>query len=194
MKAQCNLLLVVIFYFYCSYPFLNATEANMSNRPIAEIETNQGTFVVTLRPDIAPKATENFIKHAQEGYYDGVIFHRVIKNFMIQGGDPTGTGRGGQSIWGVPFEDEVTEAVKFDRPGLLAMANAGPKTNGSQFFITTAATPWLNNKHTIFGEVTKGYEVVEKIESTKTGAGDRPLEEMKIIHIQITNAPLKTGS
>ncbi|CAF23857.1 MULTISPECIES: peptidylprolyl isomerase [Candidatus Protochlamydia] len=157
----------------------------MPNQPIAQIETTQGTIEVALRPDVAPKATENFIKHAKDGYYNGVIFHRVIKGFMIQGGDPTGTGRGGESIWNKPFEDEVSDNVKFDRPGLLAMANAGPKTNGSQFFITTAATPWLNKKHTIFGEIIKGYDVVQKIENTQTGPGDRPVEEQKIINITI---------
>ncbi|WP_213105315.1 peptidylprolyl isomerase [Candidatus Protochlamydia amoebophila] len=157
----------------------------MPNQPIAQIETTQGTIEVALRPDVAPKATENFIKHAKDGYYNGVIFHRVIKGFMIQGGDPTGTGRGGESIWNKPFEDEVSDNVKFDRPGLLAMANAGPKTNGSQFFITTAATPWLNKKHTIFGEIIKGYDVVQKIENIQTGPGDRPVEEQKIINITI---------
>uniref|UniRef100_UPI000AB9656D peptidylprolyl isomerase n=2 Tax=Candidatus Protochlamydia sp. R18 TaxID=1353977 RepID=UPI000AB9656D len=164
---------------------LQAKEESMPNQPIAQIETTQGTIEVALRPDVAPKATENFIKHAKDGYYNGVIFHRVIKSFMIQGGDPTGTGRGGESIWNKPFEDEVSDNVKFDRPGLLAMANAGPKTNGSQFFITTAATPWLNKKHTIFGEIIKGYDVVQKIENTQTGPGDRPVEEQKIINITI---------
>ncbi|MBA2368664.1 MAG: peptidylprolyl isomerase [Candidatus Protochlamydia sp.] len=164
---------------------LQATEATLPKHPIAIIETNQGTIEVSLKNDIAPKATENFIKHAKDGYYNGVIFHRVIPGFMVQGGDPTGTGRGGQSIWNAPFEDEVTDNVKFDRPGVLAMANAGPKTNGSQFFITTAATPWLNKKHTIFGEVTKGYDVVQKIEKTKTGGADRPVEDQKIISITI---------
>lgn len=171
---------------------LQATEENnmQNHRPIVEIETNQGTFEVALRPDIAPKATENFLKHAEEGYYNGVIFHRVIKGFMIQGGDPTGTGRGGKSIWNTPFEDEVSDSVKFDKKGLLAMANAGPKTNGSQFFITTAATPWLNKKHTIFGEVIKGYDVIQKIDSTKTGAGDRPVEEVKILRMTVKDSTL----
>jgi len=100
---------------------------------------------------------------------------------MIQGGDPTGTGMGGSSIWGAPFEDEVSANVKFDKPGLLAMANSGPNTNGSQFFITTAKTPWLNMKHTIFGEVISGYKVVEKIENTPTGSADKPKAEQKII-------------
>lgn len=177
---------LTLCFVYC-LTYLQATEEPMSSHPIVEIETNQGTFEVALRPDIAPKASENFLKHAQEGYYNGVIFHRVIKGFMIQGGDPTGTGRGGKSVWGTPFEDEVSDTVKFDRKGLLAMANAGPKTNGSQFFITTAATPWLNKKHTIFGEVVKGYDVIQKIESTQTAAGDRPVEEVKIIRMIVKN-------
>jgi len=170
---------------------LQAKESTMQDQPTALIEANQGTIEIALRPDIAPKAVENFIKHAEQGYYDGVIFHRVIKNFMIQSGDPMGTGVGGVSIWGKPFEDEVTRSVTFDKPGVLAMANAGPKTNGSQFFITTAATPWLNNKHTIFGEVVKGYDVVQKIENTETGPRDKPKADQKIIHITIKNSPFK---
>lgn len=144
-------------------------------------ETNKGKIEIKLMPEIAPKACENFTKLVEKGYYNGIIFHRVIKDFMIQGGDPTGTGAGGASIWGKPFEDEVSPSVKFDKPGLLAMANAGPNTNGSQFFITTVPTPWLNMKHTIFGEVASGYDVVEAIENTETGAADKPVEEIKII-------------
>lgn len=154
-------------------------------RPIAIIETNQGTLKVELFPDVAPKAVENFITHAQNHYYDNLIFHRVIPEFMIQGGDPSGNGTGGQSIWGKNFEDEFSPSLKFDKKGKLAMANRGPATNGSQFFITTVATPWLNQKHTIFGEVIEGYDVVEKIENTPTGAQDRPLEPQKILKITI---------
>lgn len=149
------------------------------------LETNRGNIEVKLYKDIAPKAVENFMGHVKAGYYDGLIFHRVIKSFMVQGGDPTGTGSGGESIWGTQFEDEVTAAVKFDKAGLLAMANAGPSTNGSQFFITTAPTPWLNMRHTIFGEVVSGYDVVQAIEQTKVGAGDRPVEPQKIIKAYI---------
>lgn len=148
-------------------------------------ETNQGNIEFELFEDIAPKACENFTTHVSDGYYDGIIFHRVIPNFMIQGGDPTGTGRGGESIWGDPFEDEVSIDVKFDSQGILAMANAGPNTNGSQFFITTAATPWLNLKHTIFGKVVEGMDVVSAIENTQTGAMDRPVEDQKIIKAYI---------
>ncbi len=145
------------------------------------LETTQGVIELQLMPQIAPKACENFTKLVEKGYYNGIIFHRVIKDFMIQGGDPTGTGMGGESVWGEPFEDEVTPDIKFDRPGLFAMANAGPSTNGSQFFITTIATPWLNMRHTIFGEVTKGMDIVKKIELVPVGAGDKPVQEQKII-------------
>src|SRR3990170_43178 len=132
------------------------------------LETNQGAIEIKLMPEVAPKACENFTKLAEKGYYNGLVFHRVIKGFMIQGGDPTGTGAGGESIWAEPFGDEISPNVQFDRAGLLAMANAGPNTNGCQFFITTAKTPWLNMHHTIFGEVISGYDVVEKIENVHT--------------------------
>lgn len=149
------------------------------------LETNKGKIEIKLMPDVAPKACENFTKLVEKGYYDGTIFHRVIKGFMIQGGDPTGTGRGGESIWGKPFNDEFSPNVQFDKPGLLAMANAGPNTNGSQFFITTVPTPWLNMKHTIFGEVTSGYDIVQKIENSETDAMDKPVKEVKIIKAYI---------
>jgi len=151
------------------------------NEKIVVLETNQGNIEIKLMPDVAPRATENFIGLVSKGYYDGLIFHRVIKKFMIQGGDPAGTGVGGSSIWGEPFEDEVRSDVSFNKPGLVAMANAGPNTNGSQFFITVAATPWLNMRHTIFGQVVSGYEVVEKIENTAVDSSDRPLIQQKII-------------
>lgn len=149
------------------------------------VETTQGTFEITLFPEIAPKTCENFLGLVQKHYYDGIIFHRVIKGFMIQGGDPTGTGTGGQSIWGKNFEDECSDKVKFSRKGLLAMANRGPNTNGSQFFITVASAPWLNNKHTIFGEVTKGYDIIEKLETTATDERDRPKAVQKILKITL---------
>ncbi len=145
------------------------------------LETNQGKIEIKLMPKVAPKACENFVKLVESGYYNGIIFHRVIKDFMIQGGDPTGTGMGGNSVWGGTFEDEVSPDVTFNKTGLIAMANSGPKSNGSQFFITTVATPWLNMQHTIFGEVVSGYDVVKKIESVKTGANDKPATEQKII-------------
>lgn len=149
------------------------------------METTEGPIEVTLMPGIAPKAVENFLTHAKDGYYNGTSFHRVIKDFMVQGGDPKGDGTGGESIWGEPFEDEFDPSVTFDRKGLLAMANRGPATNGSQFFITTAKTPWLNMKHTIFGEVSEGYDVIEKIESQKTDSRDRPVVPIKIKSMKV---------
>ncbi|MFH0763144.1 MAG: peptidylprolyl isomerase [Candidatus Omnitrophota bacterium] len=160
----------------------------MNNETIV-LETTQGAIEIKLMPEAAPKACENFVKLAEKGYYNGLIFHRVIKGFMIQGGDPTGTGSGGNSIWGKPFEDEVSPDVKFDKPGLLAMANAGPETNGSQFFITCAVASWLNMRHTIFGEVTSGMDVVRKIENTEVGAGDRPKTEQRIIKAYLKKGP-----
>jgi peptidylprolyl isomerase len=155
------------------------------DKRIVVLETNRGNIEIELMPDVAPKACENFTKLVEKGYYDGLIFHRVIKGFMIQGGDPTGTGMGGESIWGKPFADEFNAKVKFNSPGILAMANSGPNTNGSQFFITTADTSWLNMHHTIFGKVISGYDVVEKIEETNTGANDKPVAEQKIIKAYI---------
>ena len=146
----------------------------MTNKT-AVIETNKGTIKFELLEQDAPKATENFRLLADKNYYDGVIFHRVIRNFMIQGGDPLGTGRGGP---GYKFGDEIHPDLVFDRPYLLAMANAGPGTNGSQFFITTVPTPWLNGKHTIFGEVIDGADVVDRISRLKTGSQDRPVEDV----------------
>ncbi|MFH1578006.1 MAG: peptidylprolyl isomerase [Candidatus Omnitrophota bacterium] len=152
---------------------------------IVILETNQGSIELKLTPLIAPKACENFLGLVKKGYYDGVIFHRVIKDFMLQCGDPTGTGRGGESIWGSPFEDEVKPDIKFDKPGVLAMANCGPNTNGSQFFITTMATPWINMRHTIFGEVISGYDIVQKIENIATNAQDSPLTTQSITRAYI---------
>jgi len=158
--------------------------------PIAVLETNQGIIELELRADLAPKTVENFTTHIKNGYYNGTIFHRIIKNFMIQGGDPTGTGRGGKSIWGGKFKDELNAKAMFNMPGVLAMANAGPNTNGSQFFITTVKTPWLNGKHTIFGYVrdSASMEVVTKLENIRTSGrygGDKPLKEQKIIKAYI---------
>jgi peptidyl-prolyl cis-trans isomerase B (cyclophilin B) len=147
----------------------------------ATMQTNQGAIEIELFDDDAPKTVENFKKLANDGFYNGVIFHRVIPDFMIQGGDPTGTGTGGP---GYQFEDEFNDH-KVER-GALAMANAGPNTNGSQFFIVTAeATPWLDGKHTVFGKVTSGMDVVDTIEQTETDARDKPLEEMRIESISL---------
>jgi peptidylprolyl isomerase len=162
-------------------------EYQLSDNPIVILQTTQGDIQIRLFPDVAPKACQNFIGLIEKGYYNGVIFHRVIKGFMIQGGDPTGTGRGGESVWGGKFKDEVSSDITFDRPGLLAMANAGPNTNGSQFFITVAPTPWLNNKHTIFGEVIAGYEAVQAMENTQVGRNDRPVEDQQIFNAVIVS-------
>ena len=186
------------------FPQLN--EVNEKN-PLVTVHTNQGDFTLELFPEVAPKTVENFITHAKNGYYDGVIFHRVIEDFMIQGGDPTGTGMGGESIYGRTFEDEFSREA-FNLYGTLSMANAGPNTNGSQFFIVTAkqvpaqmlkqlkdggwpeeiveeyakvgGTPWLDHRHTVFGRVVEGMDVVLKIEGVKRNAQDRPLEDVVI--------------
>ena len=186
------------------FPQLN--EVNEKN-PLVTVHTNQGDFTLELFPEVAPKTVENFVTHAKNGYYNGVIFHRVIEDFMIQGGDPTGTGMGGESIYGRTFEDEFSREA-FNLYGTLSMANAGPNTNGSQFFIVTAkqvpaqmlkqlkdggwpeeiveeyakvgGTPWLDHRHTVFGRVVEGMDVVLKIEGVKRNAQDRPLEDVVI--------------
>jgi peptidylprolyl isomerase len=154
-------------------PVVNATV----NSTIVVLKTNQGDIELKMFPKVAPLAVENFITHAKNGYYDGLIFHRVIKGFMIQGGDPTGTGRGGESIWHKEFVNEYAPNVVFDKPYLVAMANHGPNTNGSQFFITTEAASHLNGGYTIFGEVIAGQENVRKIENTQIGRADRPISK-----------------
>ncbi|KAA9296454.1 MULTISPECIES: peptidylprolyl isomerase [Aerococcus] len=186
-------------------------ESNDQN-PTATIKTTLGDITLTLYPEVAPKAVKNFIELSQSGYYDGVIFHRVIPNFMIQGGDPTGTGRGGESIYGSAFEDEFSNQV-FNFNGALSMANAGPNTNGSQFFIVSAqevpqamldqmkalswpedvienyaqkgGTPWLDHKHTVFGQVVDGMDVVYQIEAVERDSHDKPLEDVSIVTIDI---------
>ncbi len=165
---------------------LFGASAKISNsNPHVVLETTQGAIEIELLMDVAPKTVENFMTHVKNGYYNGLIFHRIIKNFMIQGGDPTGTGRGGESIWGSKFADEFVPNVVFDRAGILAMANAGPNTNGSQFFITTVPTPHLNGRHTIFGYVVDGMDAVKALESVKTARGNRPIEEQRIIKAYI---------
>jgi cyclophilin family peptidyl-prolyl cis-trans isomerase len=146
----------------------------------ATLHTNHGAIAIELFDDDAPKTVGNFLKLARDGFYNGVIFHRVIPDFMVQGGDPTGTGSGGP---GYQFEDEFNDN-KVVR-GALAMANAGPNTNGSQFFITVAPTPHLNNRHAIFGEVVEGYDVVEKISKVPRNSQDRPNKEVKINSVKI---------
>jgi cyclophilin family peptidyl-prolyl cis-trans isomerase len=148
----------------------------------AMLQTTKGAIELELFDDDAPKTVENFLKLAKDGFYDGVIFHRVIPDFMVQGGDPTGTGSGGP---GYQFEDEFNDQ-KVVR-GALAMANAGPNTNGSQFFIVTAeATPWLDGKHTVFGRVTDGMDVVDEISNVDTDASDRPRDEIKIERVELS--------
>lgn len=149
------------------------------------LETTQGDVEIELYPSVAPLAVANFVGHIEGDYYDGLIFHRVINGFMIQGGDPLGTGTGGESIWGKNFPDEFSEDARFNQEGMLAMANSGPMTNGSQFFITTSNPEWLNDKHTIFGKVVKGYDNVKKIEAVETGAQDKPVEDQKILDARV---------
>lgn len=179
-------ILTLSFMSLLLFNFLNAesTMTNLKNKHIV-FETNQGNIEITLMPEVAPKACENMLTLIKKGYYNGITFHRVIEGFMVQCGDPTGTGAGGGSCWGKDFQDEFSNEAVFDKPGILAMANRGPNTNGSQFFITTAPTTWLNHKHTIFGLVTKGYDVVQKIEKSKTDGQDRPKETQKIIKAYI---------
>eukprot|EP01114_Cavostelium_apophysatum_P009190 TRINITY_DN2227_c0_g1_i1.p1 TRINITY_DN2227_c0_g1~~TRINITY_DN2227_c0_g1_i1.p1 ORF type:complete len:616 (+),score=177.27 TRINITY_DN2227_c0_g1_i1:137-1984(+) len=151
----------------------------------ATIHTSRGDIHIKLFGEECPKTVENFTVHSKNGYYNNCTFHRVIKNFMIQTGDPGGDGTGGVSIWGGEFEDEFSRDLRHDRPFTVSMANAGPGTNGSQFFITTVACPSLDGKHTVFGRATKGTDVVSDIEKVKTDKGDKPLEDIKIISITV---------
>lgn len=191
------------------------TRAPQAGDTVAVLKTTLGEIKILLFPDAASKAVENFVTHSKNGYYTGIIFHRVIPDFMIQGGDPTGTGRGGESIWGSSFKDEFSVDYHNIR-GALSMANAGPGTNGSQFFIVQAkdvdsgllsqmeqlsdrgfptecvedyrnlgGTPWLDFKHTVFGQVVEGMDVVDAIATVKTGYGDKPVEDVVILGIDI---------
>ena len=191
------------------YPQLNLAAVE---GPVATFKTNKGDFAIKLFPKQAPKTVENFLGLVAKNYYDGIIFHRVIKDFMIQGGDPTGTGMGGQSLWGAPFEDEFSNEL-FNIRGALSMANAGPATNGSQFFIVQnqnmpaqmeeqmvaagypkeiieayrqGGTPWLDHRHTVFGQVVSGMEIVDEIANVETGIQDKPVENVVIKTIEIT--------
>jgi peptidyl-prolyl cis-trans isomerase A (cyclophilin A) len=159
----------------------------MANDLYAAFDTTEGKFKVKLFADRAPKTVDNFVQLAEgkktgKPFYDGTVFHRVIPDFMIQGGDPTGTGRGGP---GYQFADEFHKELKHTKAGILSMANAGPNTNGSQFFVTVAATPWLDNRHSVFGEVTEGYDVVRKISEVARDASDRPKTEVRINSVTI---------
>ncbi|MFJ7700564.1 peptidylprolyl isomerase [Lysinibacillus fusiformis] len=179
---------------------------------LVEMNTTLGAVKIKLFPEFAPKTVENFLGHAKSGYYNGIIFHRVIQDFMIQGGDPTGTGMGGESIWGDSFEDEFSDKL-FNLRGALSMANAGPNTNGSQFFIVqmkhlpsdmlrqlqgagfpeeiieayaqNGGTPWLDHKHTVFGHIVEGMDIVDKIADVEKDPRDKPLEDVKIESITV---------
>lgn len=191
------------------YPQLSKEVA--ANEALVVMNTTLGSIKIKLFPEKAPKTVENFLTHAENGYYDGIIFHRVIEDFMIQGGDPTGTGMGGESIYGTTFEDEFTMDL-FNLRGALSMANAGPGTNGSQFFIVQASrapgtadqmtkggwpaeiaeayaemggTPHLDQKHTVFGQVIEGMDVVDTIAAVKKGRQDKPVEDVSIQSIEI---------
>ena len=150
-----------------------AAAAAATPPPIPEIQINttMGSFTVELYPRHAPKTCHNFVELSKRGYYDNVIFHRIIPDFMVQGGDPTGTGRGGESIFGGKFADEISRELKHTGAGILSMANAGPNTNGSQFFLTTARTPHLDGRHVVFGRVVRGEEVVKAIEAVGSSSG-----------------------
>jgi peptidyl-prolyl cis-trans isomerase B (cyclophilin B) len=193
-----------------SYPQLSTDVAE--NEKLVEMETSMGTIKIKLFPEYAPKAVENFVKHSQDGYYDGLIFHRVINDFMIQGGDPNGNGTGGESIWKTPFEDEFSPNL-FNLRGALSMANSGSNTNGSQFFIVqkttldpsmkeemdkagypkeiidaydkNGGTPWLDHRHTVFGQVIEGMDIVDKIADTKVDAKDKPEQDVVIKGIKV---------
>jgi len=179
---------------------------------LVEMNTTLGAIKIKLFPEFAPKTVENFLGHAKSGYYNGIIFHRVIQDFMIQGGDPTGTGMGGESIWGDSFEDEFSDKL-FNLRGALSMANASPNTNGSQFFLVqmkhlpsdmlrqlqgagfpeeiieayaqNGGTPWLDHKHTVFGHVVEGMDIVDKIADVEKDPRDKPLEDVKIESITV---------
>jgi len=149
------------------------------------IETTMGTVVCEMYTQHAPRTCNNFSTLAERGYFTGTIFHRIIPDFMVQGGDPTGTGRGGESIYGAKFEDEISQSLKHTGAGILSMANSGPNTNGSQFFITLAPTPWLDGKHTIFGRVKSGMRIVQRMGLVQTDGEDRPREEVKIVSARV---------
>jgi peptidyl-prolyl cis-trans isomerase A (cyclophilin A) len=162
----------------------------MPNEIYAVFDTTEGKFKAKLFADKVPLTVENFVSLAEgtktgKPFYDGTVFHRVIPDFMIQGGDPEGTGRGGP---GYKFADEFHKDLKHTKPGILSMANAGPNTNGSQFFITVAATSWLDNKHSVFGEVSEGYDVVKKISQAARNSQDRPVKEVRINSVKIERA------
>ena len=175
-------MLKICVAFIAAICLIAVGRAYAAERSVAAFDTSMGLFKVELLTDLAPVTTKNFIDLSKKGFYDGVIFHRVIDKFMIQGGDPTGTGRGGP---GYTIPDEFGPGLKHDKPGVLSMANAGPNTGGSQFFVTLVPTPWLDGKHAIFGMVVEGMDVVSAIGGTKTGPGDKPVVDVTIKSITI---------
>jgi cyclophilin family peptidyl-prolyl cis-trans isomerase len=206
MKRFSFLMLIILLITGCRYSNSSDNSNNYESNKMADttkadtslvalIKTNMGNIEIKLFEDKTPKTVENFVGLAKKGYYNGVIFHRVIDNFMIQGGDPTGTGRGGESIWGGKFNDEIDSTLTFDKPGYVAMANAGPNTNGSQFFITTVPTPWLNGHHTIFGEVVNGMDIVDKISKVETTKPyDRPVKDVVMNEVVIEKKVLRNNN
>lgn len=149
------------------------------------LETSMGDITVELYAEHASRTCENFSELVSRGYYNNTVFHRIIPDFMVQGGDPTGTGRGGASIWGEKFDDEISSSLRHTGAGVLSMANSGPNTNGSQFFMTLAPTPWLDGKHTIFGRVKSGLRVLQRMGMVRTHGGDRPAEDVRIIRAKL---------
>ncbi|XP_054157963.1 peptidyl-prolyl cis-trans isomerase cypE-like [Oppia nitens] len=166
--------------------FVGCSQAAKHNDKYVTLVTNKGEITLELFWSLTPKTCKNFAELAKKKYYDNTIFHRVIDNFMIQGGDPTGTGRGGKSIYGKKFEDEFNANLKHDSEGILSMANAGPDTNGSQFFITLKKTSFLNGKHTVFGKVVKGMDVVHAIGKVETN-DDKPIDPITILKAKVHN-------
>lgn len=173
-------------YFFASLEFVNNTARKriflgLMEAPQVQIDTTVGTFCVELYKKHTPNTCKNFLELSKKGYYDGTLFHRIIHGFVVQGGDPTGTGRGGESIYGDKFEDEITRELKHTGAGVISMANAGPNTNGSQFFITLAPCPSLDGKHSVFGRVCSGMQVVKRLGNVQTDNNDRPKTDVKIL-------------
>ena len=190
MKKLTSLIFMIILFVGISSGIIQSQQqdktAMKETKTVAVIKTNMGTIEIELFEKQTPRTVGNFVGLANKGYYNGIIFHRVISNFMIQGGDPTGTGTGGQSFYGKKFEDEIVPSLKHDVPGILSMANSGPNTNGSQFFITLVPTSWLDGKHTVFGKVIAGMDVVQAIGKVQTSKpDDKPLKNVVMEKVTI---------
>jgi cyclophilin family peptidyl-prolyl cis-trans isomerase len=196
LRGSINTLFAVAALVVCATPHLRCQDQNNHTETdtmethhgdqYAVIKTTLGDMEVELFSEATPVTVSNFVGLAERGYYNGVLFHRVIRNFMIQGGDPTGTGRGGESFTGKPFADEFVDSLRHDRAGILSMANKGPNTNSSQFFITLVPTPWLDGHHTIFGRVVRGMDVLEAIGKVPTDpSSNRPLTDVIITSVTI---------